>query len=238
LKIGILSDIHSNKAALEAVLQDLSKEKVSGIIVLGDMLGYYPWAAETYKLLQSQNILGIIKGNHDLLVEEKTADPNNKLEYYEAARLNHTDLEQNAEGALKWLEELKLITTIAVDNCKVTLCHGTPDDPANGRFFPDNKDSYSWFPKKNEILLLGHTHYPLLKKTAEGGIIFNPGSVGQSRDGDPLPSWGLWNVTENSFEIIRTKYDYKAVVNELIAMNWNKRSILALSKDYSGNLNI
>ncbi len=238
MKVGILSDIHSNKAALKAVLDDLSKEGINEIIILGDIFGYYPWASETYKLLQSKTIIAAVKGNHDLLVEEETSQPIGKPEYYEAAQLNRKDLQKNAPEALDWLANLKLINTIIIANYNVTLCHGNPDDTANGRYYPDNANTYNWFPGLNEILLLGHTHYPLFKKIIKGGVLFNPGSVGQPRDGNPFPSWGIWDSESNSFEIRRTEYDCKAVINELVAQNWNKRAILALSKDYTGSLNI
>jgi putative phosphoesterase len=238
LRIAIISDIHSNKYALNAVLHDIKKKNANGLIVLGDIFGYYPWAYDTYKLLVSQKIIACIKGNHDLIVLEENEDISTRPSYYKAARLNRMELLSNSMEAIGWLNNLKLNDSIQIEKYKILLCHGTPSDSENGRYFPDDRNTYDWFPVLNQVLFLGHTHYPLFHKTVANGIIFNPGSVGQPRDGNPYPSWGLWTIANNSFELKRTEYDYKHVVKELEERNWDKRAILALSKNYKGTLNI
>ncbi|AFZ56951.1 metallophosphoesterase family protein [Anabaena cylindrica FACHB-243] len=237
MKIAIISDIHSNKYALEAVLEDISANNINEVIILGDVFGYYPWASETYRLLLSKNNISAIKGNHDEIVLEAYANNLNKhLDYYLIARQNREDLLINEPSALEWLSHLKSSNTLTIDNHKITLCHGTPGNNLNGRYYPDNDMVYDWFPKHNEILLLGHTHYPLIRKIQNGGIIFNPGSVGQPRDGNIASSWGIWNLSNNLWELKRTVYDTKFAIEALIKLNWNKRAILALNKNYSGQL--
>lgn len=237
MKIAILSDLHSNYFALREVLSAAREEKINSIILLGDMFGYYPWSSETFHLLNSWAILLAIKGNHDLIVLENDSEAQSKhLAYYMQARYNHEDLKRNCPEALTWLAGLGLQATIAIDDVKINICHGTPSDTANGRFYPDDIKVYDWFPKAGELLLMGHSHYPLLRSVPSAGIIFNPGSVGQPRDGNPAASWGILSLDDLKFELRRTPYDHAYTCKLLRDMNWDKRSIAALEKNYSGNL--
>ena len=239
MQIAIISDIHSNIFALKAVFEEMSYEYISDIIILGDIFGYYPWASETYRLLMTKNIIAAIKGNHDEIVLEDDSENKSKhLEYYILARHNRNDLITNNPESINWLSNLKLTDSMILWSKNIILCHGTPDNNSCGRYYPDDNKIYDWFPKQNEILFLGHTHYPLKRQLNNGEIIFNPGSVGQPRDGNTMASWGIWNVINNSFELKRTFYNNKKVIDLLQKQNWDKRSILALEKDYSGNLKL
>jgi len=236
MKIAILSDIHSNVFALKAVHSTLEQEKIDGVFLLGDQFGYYPWAVETYNLLQQLNILAAIKGNHDVLVYTHDAKKFGHLEYFPLALQNWQELSTHTPTALEWLENLYPTITLNWDTHKITLCHGIPSDPIHGRYYPDDTFIYEWLPAQNEILLIGHTHYPLVRTLPGGGIVFNPGSVGQPRDGNPSASWGLWDTTQMEFKIMRSPYDITAASNILKDLKWNGRAIRALNKNYSGKL--
>ncbi len=237
MKIAILSDIHSNKYALDAVIHDFEQEGVERIIVLGDIFGYYPWAVETYQALKPYLTDAVcILGNHDLLLLTDSHPPPTPS-YWEAARQNKHDLLERENEALTWLSTLGLSKTISIQNVQVKFVHGTPGNAESGRYFPDNTESQDWFPAQGEVLLLGHTHYPLFRKVDGGGIIFNPGSVGQPRDGNPMPAWGLWDTTEQSFSFKRSNYDNLKAMQALEAMHWEQRAIAALNKTNTGKLN-
>jgi putative phosphoesterase len=233
LKVAILSDIHSNIFALEAVLQAAEKESVNGIILLGDQFGYYPWASETYDLLQKQHIHAAIKGNHDKMVlEESVSDDSIKG----IAVKNRQALEQHNPSAIDWLRDLPYESRTKIDGRDIWMCHGSPDDPVESRFYPDDDKEYPWFSEVPDILFLGHTHYYVQRDLPGGSKIVNPGSVGQPRDGNPNPQWGVWNSDTNSFETRRTNYNRQKVIELLIKMNWNKRAIFALDKTKPGTL--
>jgi len=236
MRIAILSDIHSNKYALTAVLQEINNLNISKIIILGDIFGYYPWAVETYKMLPKIDFFSL-KGNHDVFVTQRNK-PDNVLSYWEAAKDNEEKLASECPEALPWLESLKCNGEIIIDGIKLSLFHGTPDDACNGRFYPDDNGEYRWFPGRNEIILLGHTHYPMEIHTPTGGLIINPGSVGQPRDGNPYPSWCVLEMDELFISWQRTQYNYMEAVRELERVHWEKRSIRALQKDYKGPLKI
>jgi len=231
----IISDIHSNYYALESVLTHCNKFNPDGFIILGDIFGYYPWASETYKLIKTLPIFKILKGNHDILLQNNDFDALS-TDYAQPLSHNRDVLLKNNPDAFSWLEGLETYDEFYFDNITYFICHGTPDDTINGRFYPDNTLSYNWFPGKNHIVMMGHTHYPLYKITETGGLIFNPGSVGQPRDGLISSSWGILDTLKVTFELFRTDYYVQDVINYLIDTNWNIRAINALKKQYKGNL--
>lgn len=236
MRLAVLSDIHSNYYALKAVLRDIRKEKINKIVILGDIFGYYPWATETYEVIKEIPCI-IIKGNHDLLISREYP-PTPIPEYWHAIINNRKSLQEKHPESLVWLTNLDCYKNFKVDNMKIALFHGTPKNPCSGRFYPDDSNVYKWFPRENEILMLGHTHYPIFKEINGGGLIINPGSVGQPRDGNPMPSWGIFDTIKLSFDFKRTNYNLKEPIAFLKKMNWDKRSILALEKNYKGNIRI
>jgi putative phosphoesterase len=236
MKIAVLSDIHSNVFALEATLKDVLLHMPDRFIFLGDIFGYYPWAAPTFGLLEPLIERSVfIRGNHDSLVLTDEA-PFHVLPYWNAAQQNKEELEKQYPEALVWLNELPFERDVTIRDRRFHIVHGTPQDPLNGRFYPDNEEIFSWFPEKGEALLMGHTHYPLIRKTRLGGWIMNPGSVGQPRDGNPMPSWGLIDLDKHSLTLNRSNYNNAKAIEVLSAMKWAPRSIAALNKTTSGKM--
>jgi putative phosphoesterase len=236
MKIGILSDIHSNSFALEAVLKEAEIEKISHFFILGDIFGYYPWAAETYQLISRLDAITIC-GNHDLMLLSDQV-PNPAPDYWETLVHNKNLLNQKCPEALVWLKKLEpYLLNYKIEEINFSLYHGTPDNPVNGRFYPDNENLYEWFPSQsNNVILLGHTHYPFYKKIVNGGAVINPGSVGQPRDGKISASWAIYNTETQECQLRRTEYNVKPLTEYLQQINWNKRAIMALNKDYTGTL--
>lgn len=235
MNIAILSDIHSNHFALDAVIKEFEKYNIHKIIIAGDTFGYYPWASETFKLLKPflQNAI-CIKGNHDQLLLDENP-PAVVPSYWPAAKQNEKELSEEYPEALQWLQKLEYVSEFKIENKKITLIHGSPDDYDSGRYYPDDETEYHWLPGNEEILILGHTHYPMLKINSKKGITFNPGSVGQPRDGNPMPSWGLFDTDNLSFQHIRTDYDNHEAMKVLKSMNWDARAIQSLNKTRPGS---
>lgn len=233
MKIAILSDVHANYHALTSVLDDVRLESPNLIVFLGDFFGYYPWAVETYRLVKQLDAVAV-KGNHDLLLSPGHR-PARVSWHHALAKENRCRLQQAAPDAIGWLQRLPLSRTLTCDGLSVQLCHGTPADPADGRYYPDDGTDYPWFPGKGEVLLLGHTHYPLRRWTKAGGLVINPGSVGQPRDGDCRASWGLFDTKTLRFEVRRTPYDVRHSVELLKAMGADYRLTQALQKDRQGS---
>jgi putative phosphoesterase len=238
MKVGVLSDIHSNVFALQEVINELNRNSIDRLIVLGDIFGYYPWAYQTYQLLASYLPNAIcIKGNHDESLLQ-TEPPEPVPSYWVAAKLNRLELLQKDHFVMDWLSSLTFTKKIQMANKNLILSHGTPLDPENGRYYPDDKNTYDWFPGSNEILMFGHTHYPVYKRLYNGGILINPGSVGQPRDGNPDASWGIFDTENKKFQFMRSAYDFRMVMSLLEEMNWDKRAIASLAKNEGGALQI
>jgi putative phosphoesterase len=237
MRLAVLSDIHSNCFALEAVIEAFAGYEIDKLVILGDIFGYYPWANATYELLQPYiDQALVIKGNHDQLLLE-THSPVSKPSYWLAAKQNERELLAKNPIALQWIKGLSYQLSVMIDQRKVSMFHGTPSHTDEGRFYPDDDANHEWFPLTDEVILLGHTHYPLHKRTPRGGVIINPGSVGQPRDGNPMPSWGILDTSNLGFQIVRTGYDNFAVIDKLKKLQWEPRSIEALSKTNNGKLN-
>ena len=237
MKIAVLSDIHSNVFALKAVLADVSDYGINKLVVLGDIFGYYPWANETFRMLNpflEQSVF--IKGNHDqLLLDEFPSEP--LLSYWTLARHNReTLLEKNPE-AINWLSALPFNLSLEMEGKKIHLFHGTPSNKSDGRHYPDTEIDIMEFGGLNDIVLLGHTHYPCFKTFNNPPIyIFNPGSVGQPRDGNPMPSWGIIDLHKMEFKMMRSEYDYLQAAEELTRMRWDDHEIAEIKKLQKGKL--
>ena len=226
MRIAILSDIHSNKYALKNTLDFLNNQNIDKYIFLGDYFGYYPWANDTYNLLMTIEDSSIfLLGNHDELLINKI--PEKIPEYYHVIEQNKSNL---PDEALLWLSKLQKKIEVKFDDTYFIACHGTPADLLNGRYYPDNIENYDWFPKRDTVLLLGHTHYPICKSIKGGGTIINPGSVGQSRDGNISSSFCIFDTETKSNNFYRTTFDSNMLIKILEEMQWYPRAINSLSK--------
>ncbi len=227
MRVAVLSDIHSNVHALRAVLDDVARAEADEVWVCGDTFGYYPWAAESFTLLQTVRPVAVL-GNHDAWVADGRLAPANIMGTI--ARRNAADLASSSPAALNWLGTLAKVMEFERDGWNITMVHGTPADPLNGRYYPDDDHSYGWLPGKGEILLLGQTHYPILRGTATGGLLLNPGSVGQPRDRNPMSSWALLDTRNGTAALRRIAYDHTAVMKQLDILEWDASVTRALGK--------
>lgn len=235
MKLGIIGDLHSNVHALDAVLISLKQSGIDHLFVLGDMFGYYPWALQTWRRLQELPWPStFIKGNHDEMLLKRFKDPNWTIQasYSNAIVQNLEELRETP--ALTWLETLSFDFSLELGHRTLRLVHGTPVDPENGRFYPDNHEVQSWFPKAGEWLFLGHTHYPIVRQTGDGGWIVNPGSVGQSRDGDPRATFAIVDLESGEHVRRREWYDIASAQTELRSKGWDESAIRALDKRRGG----
>ena len=190
----VLADIHGNLNALNAVLKDASG-KYGEIWVLGDIMGYGPDPEKCLNLLQDRRAV-IIAGNHDLAACGKIDIENFNDEARAALKLHKACLSERQKNILK-----ELPYTLKMRS--VTLSHGNPEDPVWGYVHNREKAGQVLIKAQTSLTLVGHTHIPGLyafnNESGSHSISFrygeemdysgvpylaNPGSVGQSRDGD------------------------------------------------------
>ncbi len=198
--VGVLSDIHANEIALEAVLDDMPD--VERLVCAGDVVGYNPWPAECVDALRERGVPTVM-GNHDRAVARGTGFRFNGMA---EAGVEHAERELSA-GQLEWLRSLP--DERMVDNVK--LVHGHPEDP----------DRYT-YPREfgpellgeEDVLVLGHTHVQG-HETYDEGVVLNPGSVGQPRDGNPKAAYAVLDTETLDVEERRVAYDIDAVVEKV-----------------------
>lgn len=219
----MISDVHGNLEALNAVLADISRrhaESGSGrkpkILFLGDAAGYGPDPNACIDMIQKRTVQGVA-GNHDWavlgLTEITYFNPNAK------AAIRWTD-ENLTPGSRSILEKLPLVKRMQKDN--IFLVHSSPYEPEEWHYllnFSDAQVNFEHFSER--ICLIGHSHLPFVMErkpageitASKGGAkldascryIINAGSVGQPRDGDPRACYLLLN--DEQAEFVRVPYD-------------------------------
>ncbi len=214
MKIAVLADIHSNLEALNSVLGLVND--CDQIFILGDLVGYGPNPNEVVEVVRKLDPQLVISGNHEygVLTEDVSI-----FSTEHGRKAIHWTIRELTSRNLNYLKLLKPKAKINIWGHRIAAYHGNPEKPIRGYVFPDEK------PERLEellekagadILLLAHSHFPLIKKVS-GKIIFNPGSVGQPRDSDPRASFGILEIDEKgvSSRILRADYNVKAVAAKI-----------------------
>ncbi len=208
MRLAVLSDVHANLPALEAVFADVDRIAPEGIWVAGDLVGYNPWPNEVLEHLQKRRVRAI-RGNHDRAVLGEEAFAFNELAA-EAVRWTRIHLAPAGVGYLKDLEDR---THGTMPEGGVAMYHGSPRN--------DDEYIFPWAADESIVriagapfVILGHTHLPMAL-SFRSGLLVNPGSVGQPRDGDPRAAWGVLDLTRKTFAVRRVPYDIDAVAAEI-----------------------
>jgi predicted phosphodiesterase len=178
MRLAVISDVHGNLPALEAVLADVKTHGVDFTINLGDCVTSPLWPKETFEALQSL-ALPTVRGNHDRWIEEL---PEDRLSSAERFARNALDAEQR-----RALHNLAPRINLGDG---ILACHGTPDDDStclleesldDGRFVPARRDILKARLENAataRVVLCGHSHRQSVIHGPSGCLILNPGSVG------------------------------------------------------------
>lgn len=230
VRIAVISDIHSNIYALEAVLKDIQRKRnIDEIICLGDVIGYYPYPNECIELVKEHCSLTML-GNHDAgVIGDEPAFYFNPSAYEMITWTKENIKPENQ----KWLTTLPRRRKIERNGKSLYLVHGSPFKVFD---YMDAHTEKQWktmlneaFEKiKTDVLLVGHTHIPV-KKKYKGKYFINPGSVGQPRNGTPGAYYAILNTSPFNSSIIHLKYDFSLLQE--------KMEELGLPKNLSERLN-
>jgi putative phosphoesterase len=220
VKVAILADIHGNLMALDAVIADLPS--VDEIICCGDIVGYYPDVNQVCSRIQDIGAR-VIKGNHDAYIIGEL-QPNNPSPLY---RMEWTRKELN-ENYIEWLCSLHDTIRLKCDGLSILVRHASPWDQET-YLYEDSSYLSDVNPVDNEIYIFGHTHYPMIVRKC-GGIILNPGSVGQPRDRNPGASYALIDTHDCEIRINRVSYPVEEFQSRLKMLKWEDELIDILSR--------
>ena len=227
MRYALISDIHANLPALEAVLAHIDgQEGTDAIYHLGDLVGYAPWPNETVAMLRDTRIPGVA-GNYDSTVGTDYKHCGCKYEDPRQEELSHISYEWTRKhvsaatkaflAALPFRLDLKPLGG-HIARPTVVLVHGTPT--LNTLYWTEDRpDSFCMQmasiagAKAGDVIAFGHTHKPW-HRVVEGIHFLNTGSVGRPKDGDWRAGYVLLHVDEAGarVEFVRVEYDLKAAV--------------------------
>lgn len=209
--VGVLSDIHANRIALDAVLDDMPD--VDALVCAGDVVGYNPWPADCLDVVRKREIPTVM-GNHDRAVATGTGFAGNGMADA-GARYAQETLD---DDAIEWLSE-RPDSRYCFDG-RIRIVHGHPDDPNRYTYPPMFSPALLG---AEDVLIMGHTHVQAHEQY-EAGIVLNPGSVGQPRDRDPKAAYAVVDLDSMAVEKRRVEYDIEAVIDEIEAAGLPERT--------------
>ncbi len=216
MKYIILSDIHSNLQALEAVLESFPGEDTKEIVCAGDVIGYVANPNECIDMVISLRVTNIL-GNHDAAVIGKK-DPTFFNEYAREA-VSWTRRQVN-RSRCDYLKKLPFV----LENDLFGVVHGTLHEPEEFLYMRNDVDAMRTFEiLKKQICFVGHSHVPgifMCKNEAleqikdvrvelhgDARYIINVGSVGQPRDHDNRACYCVYDTEKHIVEFVRIEYD-------------------------------
>ncbi len=228
MRIGIISDVHSNIGALRAVFDDFTNRGVEKVIYLGDIIGLGAHPEECVQFFREhQNlILAAVRGNHeDYLLKELPVHNHNDVSYgklpqeiLDLFRWNH---EQISQESIEYLKTLPRAAIVEVEGRKLYACHYPFDQLGEYRKFffrPNSAQCKQLFKDIDaDIFLFGHTHIRCMIKSNNGQLFINPGSVG-CPIGIEAASVGILNLEKDklSYEQIDIPYDVDQAIHDLL----------------------
>ena len=206
MKAAILSDIHANLEALNAVLQDCEREGVDRFWLLGDYVDYGANPIEVVSRLAGLNAEYIVAGNHDACLYNSSVRHSVTPHGAQAFAYTKRIIGKN-RGEFAFLQTIINKPTVYLAKQKLLLAHGTPNDPYWGKFLPGAENDRMFADMERldvRTLIIGHSHVGFLLQKG-GRVIINPGSVGQPRDGCPLAAYAI--LDQDSIVFRRVPYD-------------------------------
>jgi len=213
-RIAIISDIHANLPALDAVFEDLDTRHPEVVFCLGDLVDFAPWPNEVIDAIRLRRIPTLM-GNHDerIALDLQVCPLAKHSPEEQAARvqaIEYTRAEITLENR-RYLAGLTKQLRISFEGTEILLVHAStrnideyvyedhPEDDLQEMFQSNNAD----------VIVMGHTHLPYVRSIGTGGkFALNAGSVGRSKERSPLASYLMLTITGSELypEIVRVPY--------------------------------
>jgi predicted phosphodiesterase len=232
VKVAVISDIHSNRQAFEAVLEAVADSEASEIWCLGDLVGYGADPNACVDMARRHAAV-CLAGNHDLAV---------------AGQIPITDFSRGASVAAQWTQDVlepenrAFLEGLSAEGREgdaqheVALYHASPRDPVWEYVLSALLAELCITAQSARVCLIGHSHVALSFTRSDGNLatgeprrdgaeldiaydewLLNPGSVGQPRDGDPRAAWMLLDLEDWTVQYRRTEYDVAGAASAIRA---------------------
>lgn len=209
-RLALISDIHGNLQALEAVLEDANARGIKAFVNAGDFVGYGASPDEVVKALRKLDVPSVI-GNFDLEVLEGGGNSNKEKDV--AFKF---DREKLSKSSRRYLASVPHRISFEIEGKAVLLTHGSPEslDEHLDERTPEERLTHLAKVAGTDIIVIGHSHRQF-SRTVNGTTFINPGGVGRSDDGDPRAAYAIVTFNPLEVEMIRIDYDYGAAVNSI-----------------------
>jgi len=212
MKFLIISDIHANWPALQAVLN--AESDIRDILCLGDLVDYGPQPLRCVEwAINNISLRHLVQGNHDWAVAWDK-DPRCSAPYRRLARVTQAHcLHMASRGLRRFLAELSPERNLTIDGASCVACHAVPSQP-RFRYLAVDREVKKWLNEADiaghpDFLFVGHTHVPRKLQLGKT-LVVNPGSVGQPKDGDPRAAYAVWE--DGVVSLRRAAYDVEETV--------------------------
>lgn len=225
MRYAILSDIHGNLEALQAVLDDAAS-RTDAMLCLGDVVGYGPDPVRCLDAVATR-VVAMVGGNHEHAVAGRLS-----LDWFNpyaraAAEWTHERLDDDQRS---YLGGLPLVAEVA----DATIVHASPARPEEWHYLVEPEDGFEAFAAfATRLCFVGHSHRPAVWSLGSSGpeytpgpvdirleagrrYIVNVGSVGQPRDRDPRAAYVIWDVEARRIEGRRVVYDVAATRQKIV----------------------
>lgn len=242
MQILVISDIHANITALDAVLEYAGE--IDATWCLGDIVGYGPDPNECIQRVRHLTGLQCILGNHDAAtldqIDTRTFNP----EARQALEWTQSVLSESSWNFLKSLPE-------RIDLDQVTIAHGSPRQPVWEYLLDSYNATLSFQYFESDYCFVGHTHLPIIyflpaerhlarliipkpgtSLKLEPRAIVNPGSVGQPRDRDARAAFAIFDTTSMTWKHDRVDYDISVVQSRMRDLGLPERHIQRLASGW------
>lgn len=215
MRYAVISDIHANLHALQAVLDDARTQNIEGYICIGDIVGYNAYPVECLRIIRELNCT-VVKGNHD----HYCSSEDELIGFHPlAADVVHWTRDQLNEDDKQFLRDLPYTARIKT----FTIVHSTLDMPEKWGYVFDELEAEANFTyQRTSLCFFGHTHVPLafektmdirchlyenIKLSLGRKYFVNVGSVGQPRDGNHDAAYVVYDMKKSTIDLRRVPYD-------------------------------
>jgi putative phosphoesterase len=213
--LGLLADVHANHDALDAALEHMVAVGVEELVVAGDVTGYYYDTAQVIEALQRWNVAAV-RGNHESHFRAWLSGQE-RDEYHQryGSSLDVAGHELT-DGQRDWLVSLPPVVNIERAGVRIAVCHAVPEDEQT-YIYPDAPEqSLEHFSMDEaDLWVVGHTHHPVVWRRG-GGLVVNPGSIGQQRSRQPGAHWASYDTETGALVFRSTPYDTSRLERECL----------------------
>ena len=216
MRLALISDVHANLEALEAVLSVIDERAPDAAYCAGDVVGYGADPAACLHLVR-ERCDGVVLGNHD---EAVGGDPDEGFLPQGGRKVAHRHHEQLSDDERAYLRDLP--PTLEAHGC--TFVHATPDEPRAWRRLDSHtvaKEQFAHF--DTDVCFVGHTHRPAVMADRLGVLrvrpghryLINVGSVGQPRDQNPRACVAFFDTDTFDYDLERVPYDTERAADKI-----------------------